>query len=48
MTQSAEWKKDIEQNVAVTTYLNNRDTKRFMEAEYAELKGILTELGLAK
>lgn len=48
MIQSPEWKKDIERNFALTTYLNNRDTRRFMESQYAELRGVLTELGLAK
>jgi putative tricarboxylic transport membrane protein len=48
MIQSAEWKRDVERNFATTTYLNNRDTRRFMDAQYAELKGILAELGLAK
>jgi putative tricarboxylic transport membrane protein len=48
LVQLDEWKQDLEKNLAENTYLNSRDTRKYLDAEYAELKSLLTEMGLAK
>lgn len=48
LVQTDEWKKDLERDVVEGTYLNSRDIRRYLDAEYAELKGLLTEMGLVK
>lgn len=42
-----EWKKDLEDNLWVDQYMNSRDSKIFLDKQYADIKSILTELGLA-
>ena len=46
MVQLPEWKRDLEAKMIENTYLNARDTRKLMEAEYAELDSILGDLGL--
>jgi putative tricarboxylic transport membrane protein len=46
--QTDEWKRDLDKRFAVDEYLNNRDSIAFLDEEYAKLKAILTDLGLAK
>ena len=48
VVETPEWKKDMEQNFWSNAYLNSRDSRKFLEEEQAQLKGILTELGLVK
>ena len=48
MSQTGEWKKDIEKNYRVNHYLNGRDARRYWDGQYQELEEALTELGLAK
>jgi putative tricarboxylic transport membrane protein len=48
VAQTDEWKKDREASLVESTYMNSRDTRKYLDAEYAELKGILTEAGLVK
>jgi putative tricarboxylic transport membrane protein len=48
LVQLDEWKQDLEKNLAENTYLNSRDTRKYLDAEYAELKSLLTEMGLVK
>jgi putative tricarboxylic transport membrane protein len=48
MVQAEEWKKDLERDVVVDTYMNSRDIRRYLDAEYAELKILLTQMGLAR
>lgn len=48
VVQTEEWKKDLERNLAENTYLNSRDLRKYLDAEYAELKGLLTAMGMAK
>ena len=43
-----EWKRGLETKLEEETYLNAADTKKYMEAQYEELKNVLSELGLAK
>ncbi len=48
VTQSDEFRADVERNHGQITYKGSGDTARFMEAEYNEMKGVLAYLGLAK
>jgi len=48
LVQTPEWKQDFEKKAIENTYLNARETKKLMDAQYAELSKLLGELGLAK
>jgi len=48
LVQTDEWKKDLEKNVVEDTYMNSRDIRKYLDAEYAELRSLLVEMGLAK
>ena len=42
------WKQELQAKSEEDSYLNARDTRRYMAAQYTELTAILTDLGLAK
>ena len=48
LAQAEDWKKDLENNMWENTYMNSRDTRKYLDAQYLELKSALTEVGLAK
>jgi len=48
LVQQDEWKRDVEAKQFENTYLNSADTRRLMDAQYAELTAILQAVGLAK
>jgi putative tricarboxylic transport membrane protein len=48
LSQSKEWNDDLSAAQMSNSYRNSADTSRYIAAEYGEIKGILTELGLAK
>jgi putative tricarboxylic transport membrane protein len=48
IAQADEWKKDLENSLSENTYLNSRETRKYLDAEYAELKSLMSEMGLAK
>ena len=48
LSQSEEWKKELDANNWQSNYRNSRDTARYYESEYAEMKAVLGELGLAR
>jgi putative tricarboxylic transport membrane protein len=48
MAQLPEWRQYLEAGSIENTYLNARDSRRMMDAEYASLSAVLAELGLAK
>ena len=48
VVQSGEWRKDLESHQWENTYLNSRDTRKYLEEQYRELRGVLAEVGLAK
>ena len=48
LTQSEAWKKELETNNWADEYKSSAETRKYMDGEYAELKGFLTELELAK
>lgn len=48
VVQSEEWKKELERFDMVNVYKGSADTAKHWKGEYEEVKGVLTELGLAK
>jgi len=48
VTSSDEWKSDVARSGSVSHYLNSRDLSAFFDAQYAQFRTVLTELGLAK
>lgn len=48
LAQTDEWKKDLENTQAENTYMNSRDVRKYLDNEYAELKSLLTAMGMAK
>ena len=48
LAASDEWKKYLEAGQLESDYRNSRESKQFLDAEFAEHKAILAELGLAK
>lgn len=48
VARSKEWKDDLERFDLVDVYKNSAETAKHWRAEYDEVKGVMTELGLAK
>ncbi|HZM44520.1 MAG TPA: tripartite tricarboxylate transporter substrate binding protein [Burkholderiales bacterium] len=48
LSATEEWKSDLERNVWENAYRGSRDTRRYLDAQYAELKSVLTDMGFAK
>ena len=48
IVKTTAWKLDLEANLLGDTYLDSQQTRKFMDQQYAELRLILGELGLAK
>jgi putative tricarboxylic transport membrane protein len=48
LVTTAEWKKELADNLVENIYKNSADTGRQWKAEYDEVRGVLLELGLAK
>jgi putative tricarboxylic transport membrane protein len=48
VVQADEWRKDSEVNLFESTYMNSRDVRTYLDTEYAELKAVLTAIGLSK
>jgi putative tricarboxylic transport membrane protein len=46
--QTRQWKSDLEASLLEDTYLDSRETRKYMESLYAEMSAVLKELGLAK
>lgn len=47
-TQGDEWKQDLERNFLRNAYAKSAETRRFLDGQNEQLRGVLTELGLAK
>jgi putative tricarboxylic transport membrane protein len=47
-TQAPEWKQDIERNYWFDEFVTGADFRKMLDKEYADLKAVLTDLGLAK
>ena len=48
IVRTEEWTKDVAQYGWENDYMNSADSRKFLERQHEELKGILGELGLAK
>jgi putative tricarboxylic transport membrane protein len=48
VTQTPEWKQDLENNFWVDGYTSAVETRRRLDLEYAEIKQAMNELGMAK
>ena len=48
LAQTPEWKQDLEKNLYENTHLTSADTRTYLEREYAELKALMKEMGLAQ
>lgn len=48
LAATEEWMKDVERQLWVNNYMNSRESRRFMDLQFQELKTVLTDLGLAK
>jgi len=48
LTQEAVWRKDLENNQWENTYMNSRDTRKYLDDQYIQLKSVLSDAGLAK
>jgi putative tricarboxylic transport membrane protein len=48
IVETGEWKKMLEQDVVTANFLRSAETRRFLNEEYEELKGLLNALGLVK
>lgn len=48
LTNLDEWQKYVYKSFSDNAYLDSRDTKKYLEEQYVEVKSVLEELGLAK
>jgi putative tricarboxylic transport membrane protein len=48
LAQLPEWKQELQAKLEEDTYLNSRDARRYMAAQYADLTATLSDLGLTK
>jgi putative tricarboxylic transport membrane protein len=48
VAQTPEWKQDLEENFWVNAYTSAAETRRRLDREYAEIKQVMSELGIAK
>lgn len=48
IVETEEWKKDLEKNFLAPSFMKSAEARRFLQAQHAELKALLTDLGLAK
>jgi putative tricarboxylic transport membrane protein len=48
VTRTEEWKQEVDSSGAVNHYMNSRELANYLDAQYAEFKNILSELGLAR
>jgi tripartite-type tricarboxylate transporter receptor subunit TctC len=48
VVKDPEWLKDVERNLMANVYKNSAETVKHWQAEYAEVKALFMEMGLAK
>jgi len=48
VTESAEWKADLEKNFWVDDFTTGAQFRKDLEKDYADMKAVFVELGLAK
>lgn len=48
MAKTEDWKKEVEKNLWSDFYMNSRASRQFLDQQNVELKGLMTDIGLAK
>jgi len=48
LANNDEWRKDLDKNFRVNSYLNSQETRKFIDMQYGQIKEILMDIGLAK
>lgn len=48
LLKSDEWKKELESNMWEGNNMRSSEVRRYLDEQYKELKGVLTEIGMAK
>lgn len=48
LVQDEEWKRDLENNLWENTYINSRDTRKYLDDQYSQLKSVLSDAGFVK
>ena len=48
LSKTSDWTRSLQSNLWENDYMPSKQTVAYLESQYQELKGILTELGLAK
>lgn len=48
LAQSDEWKKDVKNSMWENNYMGSRESRKYLDSEYAELRRVLSDLGMAK
>lgn len=48
LVQTEEWKKDLDRYMLSNTYMNSKDSTRFLDGEHERYKAALAELGMLK
>jgi putative tricarboxylic transport membrane protein len=48
LVETAEWKKQLDDNDLASQYLTSRDFARYLEREYAATRTVMTDLGILK
>lgn len=48
LSRTPEWRRELQKNLFVDTFMKSDETRRYLNAQYEELKEILMDLGLAK
>ena len=48
VTETAQWQADLEKNLWVSDFVAGAQFRKELEKDYAEMKALLVDLGLAK
>ena len=48
LTRTDDWKRELERNLWSDSYMNSAQARRFLDQQNEELRGLMTDIGLAK
>jgi len=48
LSQMDEWKKDVKNNLWENNYMGSKESRKYLDSEYEELRRVLSDLGMAK
>ena len=48
LVQSEEWKKDLQNNQWENNYMGSRESRKYLDGQYEQLRRVLSDLGMAK